>query len=161
MRLPHRKDNKSPFRPPDNSPFRQHFTRGSLLCNEQGKYTGFSYGCQLFFPKKRGRPCAGGGRALPCTCHFFEKKWSKSFIPLRRGTGAPISLFACCPRPPKGRRAGAVSCGVFDECFKCFYFWRWRCSSRCINVKSFMRALTSPLKNSRNIFCRLLSRMGL
>jgi len=33
----------------------------------------------------RGRPCAGSGRALPCTRNFFEKKLSKSFLPAAAG----------------------------------------------------------------------------
>ncbi|RKJ78503.1 hypothetical protein D7X33_09825 [Butyricicoccus sp. 1XD8-22] len=39
-------------------------------------------------PPRRYAPCAGSGRALPCTRNFFEKELSKSFIPAAAGMGA-------------------------------------------------------------------------
>ena len=54
-------------------------------------------------------PCAGSGRALPCTRNFFEKKLSKSFSPLRRGMGALLPVFTHCPaRQKDGGRGGFI-----------------------------------------------------
>ncbi len=51
-------------------------------------------------------PYAGGGRTLPCTRNFFEKKLSKSFFSAAAGNGCFYPPFCLLPRPPKGLRAG-------------------------------------------------------
>ena len=52
-------------------------------------------------------PCAGSGKAPPCTRDFFIKKSSKNFSPAAAGMGAFPLLFYLLPRPPK-RTAGGV-----------------------------------------------------
>ena len=103
MRLPHRKDNKSPFRPPDNSPFRQHFTRGSLLCNEQGKYTGFSYGCQLFFRKNAEGPARAAAGRCPAPAIFSRKNGVKA---LSRCGGERVLPYPFLPAAPARQKDG-------------------------------------------------------
>ena len=46
-------------------------------------------------------PYAGGGRTLPCTRNFFEKKLSKSFIPAAAGGLVQICLYLRAAPPAK------------------------------------------------------------
>jgi len=59
-------------------------------------------------------PYAGGGRTLPCTRNFFEKKLSKSFIPAAAGDGCGAACASVLPRPPEGQRAGRRTAEVFE-----------------------------------------------
>ena len=60
-------------------------------------------------------PCAGSGKAPPCTRDFFIKKSSKNFNPAAAGVGAFPLLFACCPaRQKDGGRGGIMQCGWFS-----------------------------------------------
>ena len=63
-------------------------------------------------------PYAGGGRALPCTCHFFEKKWSKSFITAAAGLGTAITVYTYCPARHKDGGRGWAAAAFFSRvCF--------------------------------------------
>lgn len=57
-------------------------------------------------------PCAGSGKAPPCTRDFFIKKSSKNFFSAAAGNGYGSRRLYILPRPPYGQRAGAGICGT-------------------------------------------------
>ena len=76
--------------------------------SEQSKISLHPRRCRLIFllhqfPQV---PCAGSGRAPPCTRDFFVKKSSKNFISAAAGNGCDSFCYCILPRPPKGWRAG-------------------------------------------------------
>jgi len=64
-------------------------------------------------------PCAGSGRAPPCTRDFFVKKSSKNFISRCGGkTGALLPSFPYCPaRQKDGGRRGVVQWSLLSPRF--------------------------------------------